>query len=346
MCTRQFPSFYFIYCAFPSHTQFRHQHEPGVFSYTFLDACTPLLVVEKGNRIAFTTRSPSQPGGANSNSKAKYLMFPNLSDDVEYSGTMVFHDSKLPQPESYLPTSMSFLRATVPANTDHGVVALSIFTIKRDEVAVEDDVHAYHLAFFLRETLARLFQQGQECSLEAEGEGEASYNVDWADWGPKASRWFGEPESSFGLWRCSVHGYRFVTLVKSHEALNISSSFRHAKLKIKKDDHLPYVPSTLHLLVFDFNPYPLRRHQYSPATDNSYPSSNGISNGYTIAIAPSGITFWDREELFDRGIVNQLACRVTLMEEPADYNALAVCKDNIIGIKVRPKENIGVAELS
>jgi len=182
---------YILFIAHSPHTQFRHQHELRVLSYTFLDACTPLLVVEKDDRIAFTTRSPSRPGGANSNSKsetkAKYLMFPDLSDDLsddlEYNLTMVFHDSEPLQPKSYPPKSFS--RATVPAYTDHGVVALSIGTI---EVTTVGDEHVEHLVFFLRETLARLFQQEQECSLEAEGEGEASYVVDWADRGPKASR--------------------------------------------------------------------------------------------------------------------------------------------------------------
>jgi len=42
----------------------------------------------------------------------------------------------------------------------------------------------------------------------------------------------------------------------------------------------------------------------------------------------------------------QLACRVTLMGEPVDYDALVVCEDNIIGIQVRQKGNVGVAELS
>jgi len=334
MCTRQFLSLYFIYCASP-HTQLGHQHELGVYSYTFLDACTPLLVVAKDDQIAFTTRSL---GGANSNSKsetkAKYLTFPDVSNGMLYSDTMVFHDSKLPQPESYPPTSISFSRATVPAHTDHGVVALSICTSE-----IFSDRAMRYLVFFLREALARLFQQEQECSLEAEGED--SYFVDWADWGPETSRWFVAP--SFEQWRCSVHGYRFVTLVTRREAIDIFS-FLPVVVDII-DDHFPPAPEPLHLLVFDFNPYPLRRHQYSPATDNSCPSGNGISNSHAAVIAPSVVTFNDWEEGFETDVIGRLACQVTLMEEPADYAALAACEDNIIGIQVRQGENVGVADL-
>jgi len=342
---------YILFIAHFPHTQFRHQHELRVLSYTFLDACTPLLVMEKDDRIAFTTRSPSRPGGVNSNSKsetkAKYLMFPDLSDhlsdDVEYGRTMAFHDSEPLQPKSYPPKSFS--RATVPAHTDHGVVALSINTIAVDPDTTDGDEYAHHLVFFLRETLARLFQQEQQCSLELEGEGEASYIVDWDDWGPKASRWFDAPFSNFGRQCYSVDGYRFVTLVMPFETLDLFPSFYHAKLKQgQKQYH--HLPDTLHLLVFDFNPYLVRRYQHSPVTDNSCPSSNGISNVRVDVIAPSDEKFHNRDRHFDMTSFEQLACRVTLMEEPADYDTLAVCEDNIIGIQVRQKKHVGVAELS
>jgi len=339
-----FPIFYLLRISL---THFRHQHELGVFSYTFLDACTPLLVVEKDDRIAFTTRSLSRPGGANSNSKsetkAKYLMFPDLSedlsDDVEYNRTVVFHDSEPLQPKS---SPKSFSRATVPAHTDHGVVALSIGTIKADPDTTDGGEHAEHLVFFLRETLARLFQQEQECSLEAEGEGEASYVVDWADWGPKASRWFDSLYSEQR--RYSVHGYRFVTLVTPFETRDFFPSFYHAKQKEQTQYY--HLLDTLHLLVFDFNPYLVRRYQHSPATDNNCPSSNGISNICVDVIAPSDQKFHNRDQHFHMKSFEQLACRVTLMEEPVDYDTLAICEDNIIGIQVRQAENVGVAELS
>jgi hypothetical protein len=328
-------SIYLLHIPLLPHTQFRHQHELGICSYTFLDACTPLLVVPKGDRIAFTTRSPSRPGSANSKSKsetkAKYLTFPDVSNGTAYSELMIFHDSKLPRPESYPLTSMSFSRATVPAHhADQGVVALSICTFNIDR-----DVPTRYLVFFLREALARLFEQEQDCSLE--GEGEDLCVMDWADWGPKASRWFVAP--SFEQWRCSVHGYRFVTLVTRLEASSdISPSFLPAVVDIIADnDMLPPAPAPLHLLVFDFNPYPLRRHQYSQATDNSCPSGNG--NGHAVVIAPSDVTFHDWEEQFERDVIGRLACRITLMEEPADYAALAVCEDNVIGLQVRPSQH-------
>jgi len=335
-----FPIFYLLRISL---TQFRHQHELDVFSYTFLDTCTPLLVVEKCNRIAFTARSPSLLGGANSNSnskpKPKYLMFPDFSDNVVFSDTAVFLDSELPQPESY--PSTSFSRATVPAHRDHGVVALSICTTKCDPDPT-GDVDGEHLVFFLREVLARLFQQEQEqeqeCYLGAEGE--ASYIMDWDDWGPEASRWIDAPCSIFERWHRSVHGYRFVTLVERDDLCLVSRSFEDAIWNKGN------TPETLYLLVFDFNPRPLRWHQYLPDTENSCPSSDGISNLHVNVIAPSDDMFRDFDKHFDMGFFKQLACRVTLMPEPVDYDALAVCEDNIIGIQVRQKENIGVAELS
>lgn len=323
------------------------------------------------DRIAFTTRSPSPLGNANLNStstsetkakakkaKAKYLMFPDTSDNAAYSHSMVFHDSKLPRPESYPPTSMSFSRSTVPAHADHGIVALSIYTFEFDGGAP-----VRYLVFFQREALARLFRQEQESSLggdgEPEGEGKEGgggeggepYIVDWTDWGPAASRWFVSP--SFEQWRCSVHGYRFVTLVTRLEAsIYISPSFPQAVADIvvannnNNDEDPPPVDAPLHLLVFDFNPYPLRRHQHSqyapaPLTDES-PSA---SNGNTVVIAPSDVTFHDWEERFDEHVIGRVACRVTLMEEPADYAALAACEDNIIGIQVRLRANTHIAEL-
>ena len=338
-----FPIFYLLRIPL---TQFRHQHELGVFSYTFLDACTPLLVVEKGDRIAFTARSPSMLGGANSNSKmkAKYLMFPDLSDETVYDHTAVFLDSELPQPESY--PSTSFSRATVPAHRDHGVVALWISTTKRDPDPTGDLLDGEQLVFFLREMLARLFQQEQEqeCSLEAEGEGEASYIMEWDDWGPEASRWFDAPSSIFPRC-CSVHGYRFVTLVKRDDAFFVSRSFEDMTWNKEKYLHPPHTSETLYLLVFDFNPRPLRRDQYLPETENSCPSSDGISDLYVNIIAPSDDMSWDFHRHFNTGFFKQLACRVTLTPEPVDYDALVVCEDNIIAIQVRQKENVGAAEL-
>jgi len=268
-------------------------------------------------------------------------MFPDLSANMVYNHTAVFLDSKLPQPESY--PSTSFSRATVPAHRDHGVVALSISTTELDP---EADQEEDHLVFFLREMLARLFQQEQECSLEAEGEGEASYVVDWADWGPKASRWFDASYSIFQRPRCSVHGYRFVTLITGFEAskLNISRSFDHAVNGHYGNTR--YRNRALCLLVFDFNPRPLRRDQYLPETENSCPSSNGISNVHVNVIAPSDEKFHSWGYHFDIKSFEQLAFRVTLMEEPVDYDTLAVYEDSIIGIQVRQKENVGVAELS
>jgi len=317
------------------HTQFCHQHELGVWSYTFLDACTLLLVVEKGGRIAFKTSSPGWLSGTNSRSKRKpkpkYLMFP----DVPIRSSMIFYDGKLPQPESYSPTSMSFSRPTVPAQADHGVVALSITAFHYPPVR--------YLVFFLREVLARLFRQEQKCSLEREGEWEYAYVVDWADWGPEVSRWFFAPSTP--LWHCLVHGYRFGTLVTRLEASIISPSFTHADIDITTgtkgpppdagadEDEDADADAPLYLLVFDFNPYPLRRHQSSPPppTENS-PSDNGTGN--TVVIAPSDVTFHDREE-----VIGRLGCRVTLMDKPADYAALAVCEDNIIGFRVRPNQH-------
>ena len=140
-----------------------------------------------------------------------------------------------------------------------------------------------------------------------------------------------------------MHGYRFVTLVTPFETRDFFPSFYHAKQK-KEQTQYYHLPDTLHLLVFDFNPYLVRRYQHSPATDNSYPSSNGISNIHVDVIAPSDEGFHNRELHLDMKSFEQLACRVTLMEDPADYDALAICEDNIIGIQVRQKEN--VAELS
>jgi len=338
---------YILFIAHLPHT-IRYQHELGVFSYTFLDACTPLLVVEKGDQIAFTVRSPSRPGGANSNSKsetkAKYLMFPDLSEDIVYKFTAVFLDSKLPQPESY--PSTSFSRATVPAHRDHGVVALSICTTELDPHTAGGDEDVTHLVFFLRETLARLFQQEQECSLEAEGEGEASYIVDWEDWGPKASRWFDAPSSIFGRWRWSVHGHRFVTLVTPHEVSTLGVSRSFCQEIWRKYGHIPHTHEALYLLVFDFNPHPLRRHQHLPETENGCQSSNGIGNVHANVMAPSDSTTHNRRRHFDMDYFEQLACRVTLAEETVGYDALVVCEDNIIAIQVRQKENVGVAELS
>jgi len=340
MRTRQSPSQY-LFIVYLPHTQFHHQHELGVWSYTFLDASTPLLVVPRGRGIAFTTRFPSRPSGANSNSnsklevkakakakaKTKYLMFPDLAADAAYSSSMGFHDSKLPQPESHPPKSMSFSRATVPAHADHGVVALSISTLE-----IFHDAPARYLVFFLREVLARLFQQQQEYSLEGEGEGEGPYVVDWADWGLDASRWFAAP--SFEQWRGSVHGYRCVTLVTRFEAgMDISPSFVEFPYDICQAER---APKRLHLLVFDFNPYSLRRHQYQPATDNSCPSGNG--NGNVVIITPSNYTFPNWGGRFNGDVIGRLACRATLMGEPADYAALVACEDNVIGIQVCPSQ--------
>ena len=155
-------------------------------------------------------------------------MFPYVADGAEYGDPMVFHDSKLPEPESYPPTSTSFSRATIPARADHGVVALS-FEIDHGEPV-------RYLVCFLREALARLFQQEQEQEQECpllpgEREREEPCIMDWADWGPNASRWFVAP--SFEQWRCSVHGYRFVTLVTRFEAwADIFPSFPQVVLDI------------------------------------------------------------------------------------------------------------------
>ena len=352
---------YNLFIAHLPHTDFRHQHELGVCSYTFLDACTPLLVVAKDDRRAFTTRSPSRPCGANSNSKsekkAKYLAFPDVSKGVEYRDTTVFHDSKLPQPESYPPTSMSFSRPTVPAQADHGIVVLSLCVSGHDAFGM-------YLVFFLREALARLFQQEQECSLEGggegEGEGEVPYVMDWADWGPEASRWFVAPRY------CSVDGYRYGALVTRLEAsILISPSFTQAGIDIiigtkgpppdadavtdavtdadeDEDEGADTdADAPLHLLVFDFNPYALRRHQCSPPpppTDNS-PSDTG--NGNTVVITPSDVTLHDWEGRFKEEVTGRLACRATLMDKPADYTALAACEDNIVGFYplVRPNQH-------
>ena len=265
-------------------------------------------------------------------------MFPEIFDTAAYSHSMVFHDSKLPRPESYPPTSMSFSRSTVPAQADHGIVALSICTFEFDS-----GEPVRYLVFFLREALARLFRQLQECSLE----GGEPYVMDWADWGPTTSRWFLAP--SFEQWRCSVHGYRFVTLVTRLEAcIYISPSFPQSFADIIETNDLP-PDAPLHLLVFDFNPYPPRRHQYSPPTDNG-PSGRGN----TVVITPSDVTFHDREGRFAEDVIGSLECRATLMEEPANYAALAACEDNIIGIQVRPSQythtysirrKVGFAEL-
>ena len=349
---------YILFIAHLPHT-IRYQHELGVFSYTFLNACTPLLVVEKGDQIAFTARSPSRLGGANSNpeseTKAKYLMFPDLNTpDMVYDNSAAFLDGKLSQPESY--PSTSFSRATVPAHRDHGVVALSFSTIEVDPESIDRDKYACHLVFFLRETLAHLFQQEQEQEyfLEAKGKGEASYIVDWNDWGPQASRWFDAPwsYSNFGRWRCSVHGYRFVTLVNLHDVskLGISLSPHHAIWRKRKYGHIPHTEDALYLLVLDFNPRPLRGYQCLPETENSCPSSDGISYVHSSVITPSDNTFPNYDAHFPVDFfihhTKHLACRVTLMPEPVDYDALAVCEDNIIAIQVRPKKNAGVAELS
>ena len=244
-------------------------------------------------------------------------MFPEIFDTVTYGHSMVFHDSKLPRPESYQPTSMSFSRSTVPAHADHGVVALSICTFDRG-------ASIRYLVFFLREALARLFRQEQESTLELGG----LYVLDWADWGPTTSRWFVAP--SFDQWRCSVHGYRFVTLVTRFEAsIYISPSFPQsfADITVATNDPPPDAP--LHLLMFDFNP-----HQYSPPTGNG-PSGHGN----TVAIAPFDVTFDDREGRFAEDVIGRLECRATLMEEPANYAAVAACEDNIIGIQVRPSQH-------
>jgi hypothetical protein len=222
----------------------------------------------------------------------------DVSRSTVYSQLEVFHNSKLPRPESYPPTSMSFSRATVPARADHGVVALSIGTIGMYGTTVP----AHYLVFFLREALLRLFrQQEQERPLEEEGELEDQEEpyvvVDWADWGPKTSRWFLAPAQSLGP--TSIHGYRFATLVtRLGAALIISPNFTQAGIDIILGTNNP-PPDTdtdtdtdtdanananadadagagapLHLLVFDFNPYPLRRHQFSlgpPPIGNSPP---------------------------------------------------------------------------
>lgn len=219
---------------------------------------------------------------------------------------MVFHDSKLPQPESYPSTSASFSRSTIPAKADHGVVALSICTFEIDHGAP-----VRYLLFFLREALARLLREES-----TPGEDPC---IDWAHWGPDVSRWFAAP--SFQQWPCSVHGYRFVTLVTRLEAsTDISPSFPFSDDSTDNDPDSP-----LHLLVIDFNPYRLRRHD-SPTTN---PSSN------SVVLAPSDLTFHDWEVRFDGNVFGRLACRITLMEEPADYAALAACEDNVIGIQVR-----------
>ena len=292
----------------PSLSYHHRQHDTHIWSYTFLDACTPLLVVSKDGQIGFTTRSPRRP-----EAKSRYLMFPDVSAGTAYGQPIVFHDSKLPRPESYPAASTSFSRSTIPAQeqADHGVVALSISTIGLGQGTL-----ARYLVFFLREALARLFRQ--ELSLAGDGEGEGDGDdLDWAAWGPAISRWFISP--SFDQWRCSVHGYRFVTLVTRMEAsLDISSSFPF----ILPDDALD---SPQHLLVFDFNPYRLRRQHCSSTTI--------FSNA--VVIAPSDATFHDLEERFEGDVTGHLACRITLMQEPADYAALAACEDTVIGIQVR-----------
>ena len=233
-------------------------------------------------------------------------MFPGVTAGTEYSHSMIFHDSKLPRPESYPSTSTSLTRSTIPAVGDHGVVALSICTFE-----INHGAPVRYLVFFLREALARIFQQGPILQEGVEGP-----FIDWADWGPDVSRWFIAP--SFEQWRCSVHGYRFITLVTRLEAfVDISTWFPSVDFSIDDD-----LDSPLHVLVFDFNPYPLRR-QSPPVTNNS------------VVIDPFDVTFYDQESRFEGHIVGRLACRITLMEEPADYAALAACEDNIIGIQVR-----------
>ena len=222
---------------------------------------------------------------------------------------------------------MSFSRSTVPAQADHGIVALSICTFDFDS-----GEPVRYLVFFLREALVRLFRQEQECPPE-EGGPYVPYVMDWADWGPMTSRWFLAP--SFEQWRCSVHGYRFVTLVTRLEAsIYISPSFPQSFADIIVETNDPPPDAPLHLLVLDFNPYPPRRHQYSPPTDNG-PSGHGN----TVVIAPSDVTFHDREARFAEDVIGGLECRATLMEEPANYAALAACEDNIIGIQVRPSQH-------
>jgi len=195
-----------------------------------------------------------------------------------------------------------------------------------------------YLVFFLREALARLFRQKQTLEDDA-GEGgnrggdeyeyEEEVNVNWYDWGPNTGRWFVAPE--FEQWRCSVHGYRFVTL-----ATRLDASFEFSRLFPTTEDN-PEEP--LHLLVFDFNPYPLRRHHSdSGSGSGSYPPTlpTDSSPNITVVIAPGDVTFYDSDARFDGSVDGQLACRITLMEEPADYDALAVCEDNVIGLPVRP----------
>ena len=185
------------------------------------------------------------------------------------------------------------------------------------------------LVFFLREALARLFQQEQECTLEGEREREDPHVVDWAHWGPKTSRWFVAPR--LGQWHCSVHGYRFVTLVTRLEAsIYISPSFDFEDPPSDSDAVVP-----LHPLVFDFNPYSLRR-QYSPS-----PPADGNDNGNNVVIAPSDVTFHDLEGRFQEDVIGHLGCRVTLMDEPADCGGLAACEDNIICFQVRPSQHTG-----
>ena len=151
--------------------------------------------------------------------------------------------------------------------------------------------------------------------------------VDWADWGPKASRWFLVP--SFERQHCSVHGYRFVTRVRRLEAsIYISPGVDVEDLPSDADADDP-----LHLLVFDFNPYPLRRHQYS-----SPPPTDGNGNGNNVIIAPSDVTFHDLEGRFQEDVIGRLGCRVTLKDEPADCTGLAACEDNIICFQVRPSQ--------
>jgi len=246
-------------------------------------------------------------------------MFPNISNGTFHTASVIFHDSKLPQPESYPPTSMSFARATVPAQTDHGVIAMSFWTFE-----IDHGEPVTQLVFVLREALTRLFQQERECSLEGEREREDPYVVDWADWGPKTSRWFVAPR--LGQWHCSVHGYRFVTLVTRLEAsIYISPSF---DVEDPQSDSDAVVH--LHPLVFDFNPYSLRRHQYSPSLP-----THGNDNGNNVVIAPSDMTSHDLEGRFQEDVIGRLGYRVTLMDEPADCAGLAACEDNIICFQVR-----------